>query len=378
MTTATLSRPRARAAYPDEATFLADVERELLRELTTSGGHKPRLDDIARPLVTARTAKRARARLAYLLGKAFVAPVRVAVDIAVAVELVHAASLLHDDVLDGATSRRGLPSANHLNGDVLAVLAGDLVLTAALKRLIWLGPDAIESAIDVIAEMSRAVAHEVAARGLTPMPVGDWRDMAEGKTGALFGVVARLLGGAVGASDDGRRYDRALRRLGVAFQVADDIGDFDEDAGETPFQDLQSGNPSVVTSLAFERSVALRDKLVSLSVRGTPVGMDELPMLVALTRDSGALAQAGRIASSEIAAARELLLQELYEPASPRHTPLTVIMAWADRLTRVAVESSSGDTGASSWDEQASAGVVAIDADVQRSSSTSRTEEREP
>ncbi len=378
MTTATLIRTRAKAAYPDEATFLADVERELVRELTTAGGREERLEDIARPLVTARTAKRARARLAYLLGRAFVAPTRVALDVAVAVELVHAASLLHDDVLDGATSRRGLPSANHLHGDVLAVLAGDLVLTAALKRLIWLGPDAIESAIDVIAEMSRAVAHEVGSRSRSPMPVSEWRDMAEGKTGALFGVVARLIGGAVGASDDGRRYDGALRRLGVAFQVADDIGDFAEDAGETPFQDLRTGNPSVVTSLACERSAPLRERLASLSGREITSAEGALPELVSLVRESGAIALAARIAVSEVASARELLLQELYDPASPRHAPLVLIMAWAGRLTRVAVDSASGDTAAPSLAEQASVGVPASDVDAQGSSSAPGTEEHEP
>lgn len=363
MTTAALSTSRARAGYPDEATFLADVERELSRELTPAIGRRARLDDIARPLVTARSAKRARARLAYLLGKAFVAPTRVVLDVAVAVELVHAASLLHDDVLDGATSRRGLPSANHLHGDVLAVLAGDLVLTAALKRLIWLGPSAIEAAIDVIAEMSRAVAHEVASRGRSPMSLSEWRDMAEGKTGALFGVVARIIGGAVGASDDGQRYDRALRRLGVAFQVADDIGDFDEDAGETPWQDLQVGNPSAVLSLAVEHSDELRKTLASVWAPRATVADDELPALAELVRQSGAVLQAGRVASAEVAVARELLLKELYDPSSPRHAPLSLIMAWATRLTRVAVSSASGDIAPSSRAEEV-AKAVAADAET--------------
>jgi len=335
MTTVMLDKPRTRACYPDEASFLGEVERELGRELR-SAGRSDRLGDIARPLVTARNAKRARARLAYQLGKVFGAPMRVVLDVAVAVELVHAASLLHDDVLDGATSRRGLPSANHLHGDVLAVLAGDLVLTSALKRLIWLGPEAIEAAIDVIAEMSRAVASEVAGRGRSPMSLGEWRAMAEGKTGALFGVVARLIGAAVGASNDGERYERALRRLGVAFQVADDVGDFVEDTGETPFQDLQTGNPSVVVSLAVENSELLRECLAQSG--------SELPSLVALVRQSGAIALAGRLAAAEVTAARELLWQELCEPGSHRHAPLSLIMAWATRLCGVAAETGVGDS----------------------------------
>ena len=100
-----------------------------------------RLEEAARHLCLADGAKRTRPRLVQLFAKAVDAPADVAIDVAVSAELIHAASLLHDDVIDEGSQRRGQPTANRVWGNLPAVLAGDLILSRAIQRLLrWPSP----------------------------------------------------------------------------------------------------------------------------------------------------------------------------------------------------------------------------------------------
>lgn len=325
---ATTGAPQSLAPAP-LAIFRLDLERALARELTGVGV----LEDAARPLVLAAQSKRARPMVAHLVGRAVGARPERVLDVAVAVELVHAASLLHDDVVDGAAVRRGLPSANARVGASLAVLSGDLLLTAALARLRAHGPAAIDKAIAVVAEMTRAVAFELAARRRTDVALEDWRAMAEGKTGALFGCAAWLV--AAGAGDLGRaeRFDRALRHLGVAFQIADDVDDLAldpraADPGETPLLDLRDGNPSLPVLIAAHASDATRAALATAWSDGASPDASTLAALAERVVRGGALERSRAMHDQEIDAARALLAPEL-EAGVPE---LVAIFAWAESL----------------------------------------------
>lgn len=141
-----------------------------------------------------------------------------------AIELIHTASLLHDDVVDGADARRGRASANARFGNSAAVLAGDLVLARGLA-LLSSDAGAMNAALDVVARMSTAAVREIEVRG-QDVSVDEALRIALGKTGALFGLCGTLAG-------LGRPHADALRRageaFGVAFQIADDIDDVDTD-----------------------------------------------------------------------------------------------------------------------------------------------------
>jgi len=329
-------RPQPRDPQRSEAAFIAELERSLLTSLSDG-----ELDRVALPLVAAKSAKRARARLAFLLGTAFEAdPARV-LDIAVAVELVHAASLLHDDVLDEASSRRGLPTANHIHGEVVAVLAGDLVLTRAMTRVLSLGTDAIGSALDTIAEMSRAVAYEAQARGRV-LTMADWSAMAEGKTGALFGVVARLVGVAARSPRELAAYERALRLLGVAFQATDDLTDFIA-SGETPLVDLRDGNPSLVITLACQADASLAEELHAAWGQ-RPLRESLLPLSRRVLA-TGATAEVERFILATIECAKLELELELRHPV--RGAAAAKLLGWARGLVdqvRVARSGPLGDS----------------------------------
>jgi heptaprenyl diphosphate synthase len=298
------SRGRPRRTGPQLAERVAV---ELRTTLASAGA----LGEVAAPMVLSPNAKRARARVVELVGRSAEARVSDVVDIAVAVELIHAASLLHDDVIDEASERRGLPTANAVWGPKLAILAGDLLLALALARLRPLGPSAVDRATDVVAEMARGVAQEFMARGRLELGLGAWREMAEAKTGALFGLGARLVVEKTRFASDARAFDAALRRLGVAFQIADDAADYVRNDLETPFQDLRDGVPNFVALVAVEREPGLRTEMARLVEAAKPAKTDngELEALGSKVLATGAVDVAIAEVWRELEAARFELAQ---------------------------------------------------------------------
>lgn len=309
----------ANETQAEVARFSARLDEALAAAL----GEGDPLSEAARPLVLARAAKRARARVALWVGEALGAPADVVLDAAVAVELIHAASLLHDDVVDGATVRRGMPSANARFGASVAVLSGDLLLTAAIARLQPHGPEATARALEVVAEMTRAVGVELAARRRVDFSLDDWRCMAEGKTGALFGLAAWLVARAAGDELRARACDGALRHLGVAFQIADDLGDLVPAGGETPYQDLRDGNPSFPVLVAARRSAAVRAALEA-AWHGPDAGDWRALAVAVLATEAPVIA--GAAVHDELLAARRLLGEDAARPG------IAAILRWAETL----------------------------------------------
>jgi len=226
------------------------------------------------------------------------------VEAAAAVELIHAASLLHDDVVDGARERRGLPTAHVVWGPQLAVLAGDLCLTLAMRRLASLGPVAVDRAVNVVDTMTRGVADELLGRRDLSISVADWRRLADAKTGVLFGFAAWLAYHARGLDAAAETADVALRHFGVAFQAADDASDFDLATGETPLQDLVDGVPNLVVLSASRRTPALAADLRAAWAAPERTDWGGLAKTLVAT---GALADAHALIAEERRAGQALL-----------------------------------------------------------------------
>ncbi len=258
-------------------------------------GTEDRLERAARRLLLANDAKRARALVCLALAEAWRVDNDVAVELAAVIELVHGASLLHDDVVDVSDRRRGAPTVNHVEGNAFAVLCGDLVLARALALLPRLhdGGTMVADALDVVARMTAAAVIEIDARGRLPEPERGlplWHEMAAGKTGALFGLCATLVGRA-GDVDDAERSDacRRLERFGVAFQIVDDLKDLTgADVGKPRGQDVREralNHPllvAVVVDDAFAADVASRWQ------RPGPVADDVVVALCDRAMDLGA------------------------------------------------------------------------------------------
>lgn len=206
--------------------------------------------------------KRARPMLVRLFGDAVGVPAEPLVECGVAAEMIHSASLLHDDVVDAGMFRRGRPTVNARWGNIVAVMSGDLILSSTLLRLVKLDARLAESALAVVAEMTRAAIAEVEARGVMDLSMAQLLYIAEGKTGSLFGWCGQAAALLANNPEAVQRFDGFGRHLGVAFQIADDIRDIlGTDVGKPQYADLHSRTPSMPMLLALAKEESLRRKL---------------------------------------------------------------------------------------------------------------------
>jgi octaprenyl-diphosphate synthase len=204
--------------------------------------------------------------LASKLGRGFGSAAR---DLAVAVELIHSATLLHDDVIDLGERRRGGPAPRLVYGDAISVLAGDWLLIAALKRIRKVGlPGLLERALGAIEEMVVAESVQLENRGRLDLDRVDYLRVVDGKTAALFRWA--MFGGARAgglSSEVGRCLERYGTHLGTGFQLVDDVLDFTGNSaatGKLLFADLREGKMTYPLILALERSEALRSQIEAI------------------------------------------------------------------------------------------------------------------
>ena len=249
-----------KAAQAELAEFLADVEKVLDAVLPHARGDT--LMGAARHLCMGGGGKRARPMLVRLFGDAAGAPYEHLVEVGVAAELIHSASLLHDDVVDAGMFRRGRPTVNARWGNIVAVMSGDLVLSTALSRLKRMDPRVTHEAIATVVDMTRSAIVEVESRGDLALPPDRLRFIHEGKTGSLFGWCGTAAALLAGNDDAAQRFSVFGRRLGIAFQIADDIRDLTgTDPGKPQYADIQARNISLPILIAAQKDDELRRKL---------------------------------------------------------------------------------------------------------------------
>jgi octaprenyl-diphosphate synthase len=267
--------------------------------------------------------------LASRFGDGFTARAR---GLAVAVELVHSATLLHDDVVDVADRRRGAPSACVVYGNAASIFAGDWLLVAALRRIAAAGIDGLlDAMLAVIDEMIAAESRQLERRRRVTGGRTDYFAIVEGKTAALFRWAMIAGARAAGLTEHG---ERALERfglhLGVAFQAVDDELDFTTGGGtgKDPLVDLREGKITFPMVVALERDATLRDRLEAL-LASEPCNADELAAVAAAIRATGALAATRRLAEDHVH--RALATLEELPPGPARDALETVALASLER-----------------------------------------------
>jgi octaprenyl-diphosphate synthase len=241
------------------STDMTAVDRELTR--LAREGLSPATDSAAHLLEAG--GKRVRP-LTVLLSAACFGPVpECARDLAVVAELVHLATLLHDDVVDDGMERRGRPTPRRIWGNAVSVLAGDLLLTHALEKTASCAPPSVLA--DLFATLRRLVDGEIVQlRGRTEVDVREdvYFRVVRDKTASLFAWAARA--GAAVAPHARPEAIGALgefgTRIGVAFQLVDDVLDYQGDpsaTGKTLLGDLAEGK----VTLPLVRTLAARPEL---------------------------------------------------------------------------------------------------------------------
>lgn len=226
---------------------------------------------------------------------------------AAATELLHNATLLHDDVVDGATERRGLPTVASLLGGSAAVLIGDYWLAKCLRLVLG----ARREADRVLRLFAQTIGHltegellqmQKAASADTTQP--DYMRIIYGKTASLFESAAMSAALSVGAPESVVRAmgDFALN-LGLAFQIKDDIFDYEEDAatiGKPVGIDLKEQKITQPLLSALEVADAATQTLIREKVRTIPDHPEYIPQITAFVKERGGVEKARTVMDSHV------------------------------------------------------------------------------
>jgi geranylgeranyl diphosphate synthase type I len=234
---------------------------------------------------------------------------------AVAVELVHDFTLLHDDVIDGDALRRHRPAAWSVFGTPAAVLAGDALLVAAMRAVCDAprghAAAAVKELVTTLLEVVEGQSRDVAFEKARDVSVGEYLAMAEGKTGSLMGCACALGGLLAGA--DGERVSGLRefgRRLGVSFQCTDDLlGIWGRSArsGKPVGADLAARKKSLPVVAALQGTDSAAERLRDLYDADRPLCEEELELVRELIEKAGGRQAAEEEARRQLQAALRAL-----------------------------------------------------------------------
>ena len=212
---------------------------------------------------------------------------------AASVELLHNASLIHDDVVDETKMRRNTPTINGIWDNHIAVLVGDFFVSSSLQLAMKTGDIRI---IDAIARLGRLLSigelDQIYCARFHTLTEPAYMQTIERKTASLFMACVEMGGYAVGASDaDIRDISEFARLLGLCFQIKDDIFDYFEDKniGKPTGNDLREGKITLPLLHVLETDASpLRDEMLSLS-RQEELSADEINRLISYARENGGI-----------------------------------------------------------------------------------------
>jgi geranylgeranyl diphosphate synthase type II len=252
------------------------IERFLARALrSASEGGPPRLAAAVRHAVFPGGA-RIRPRLCLAVARACGAEYAPAAMVSAgAIEMLHCASLAHDDLpcFDDAATRRGRPSVHRAYGEDLAVLAGDALIVLAFQTLarVACAPERLAALTLTVAQSVGVPSGIVAGQAWECESQIDLVHYHRAKTGALF--AAATVAGAASAGVDAEPWRMVGEKLGEAYQVADDIRDAasdEEEIGKPVGRDLALGRPSAVIELGLDGALFRLHELVRGAIDAMP------------------------------------------------------------------------------------------------------------
>jgi octaprenyl-diphosphate synthase len=268
------------------------------------------IDQIAGYIVGA-GGKRIRPRLVLLFAQALGFRGQEQYELAATVEFIHTATLLHDDVVDESSLRRGRATANAMFGNAASVLVGDFLYSRAFQMMVGVNRMRV---LDVLADATNVIAEGEVLQLMNmhdpDLAVEDYLRVIRYKTAKLFEASARL--GAVLAGADAALEEACAqygRSLGTAFQLVDDLLDYEgnsQDLGKNVGDDLREGKPTLPLLIAMERGSAADRQLIRHAIEHGEV--DKLADIITIVRHTGALAATRDAAEAEADKARDALL----------------------------------------------------------------------
>lgn len=300
-----LSAP-ASAALDPMADDLHEVDNVIRRRLSSDVAL---INQISHYIVSA-GGKRIRPRLVLLFSQAlgFLGAERF--ELAATVEFIHTATLLHDDVVDESSLRRGRQTANALFGNAASVLVGDFLYSRAFQMMVSVNRMRV---LEVLADATNVIAEGEVLQLMNmhdpDLSVDDYLRVIRYKTAKLFEASARL--GAVLADAPPQMEEACAdygRSLGTAFQLVDDLLDYEGDTqalGKNVGDDLREGKPTLPLLVAMARSTDEEKMLIRHAIEhGENQRLDEI---LAIVRRTGALQATREAARAQADKARQVL-----------------------------------------------------------------------
>jgi octaprenyl-diphosphate synthase len=276
--------------------------------------------------------KRIRPMLVLLFANALGFAGRARYELAATVEFIHTATLLHDDVVDESSLRRGKATANALFGNAASVLVGDFLYSRAFQMMVSINQMRV---LEVLAEATNVIAEGEVLQLMNmhdaDLTVEKYLKVIRFKTAKLFEASARLGAILAGASPDIEESCASYgRALGTAFQLVDDLLDYEgstSELGKNVGDDLREGKPTFPLLLAMARSNENEKNLIRQAI--TQGETTRLPEILEIIRQTGALDATREAARAEIDKAR--LSLEILAPSVHKQTLLDICARAVDR-----------------------------------------------
>lgn len=240
-----------------------------------------------------RSGKRMRPMLILLCAKAVGEVSDVTLHAAVGLELLHTASLVHDDVVDESAERRGQASVNNLYGNKVAVLVGDYILSTALLHISYTHKEVI---VRYLAELGRTLSNGEILQ-LSNIHSKDFSEetyyqVIKQKTAALFEACAAIGTSSAGADDETVENAKSFgRNLGIIFQIRDDIFDYYDQSkiGKPTGNDMAEGKLTLPVIYALNSTNDAEMIALAHKVKDGIVTKEEISRLVAFTKANGGI-----------------------------------------------------------------------------------------
>ena len=215
--------------------------------------------------------------------------------LAAAVEFIHTATLLHDDVVDGSGMRRGKRTANLIWGNPASVLVGDFLFSRAFELMV---EDGSLKVLRILSHASAVIAEGEVDQLTAQRQIGTDEDkylrIISAKTAALFAAACRIAPVVAEAGEDAElALESYGRNLGIAFQLVDDAIDYTSDLatmGKGLGDDFRDGKMTLPVILAYARGSEQDRTFWRAAIGGDRVADDDLAHAIALMQSTGALA----------------------------------------------------------------------------------------
>ena len=262
--------------------------------------------------------KLVRPTLVFLSAKLFGSVNQRVYDVALALELLHTASLVHDDVVDESDRRRGQASVNALMTNQIAVLVGDFLLSRALHHAALTGDTKV---VDVVANLGQTLADgellQLANLDEEKLDEASYYMVVRKKTSSLFAVAAQLgVLASGGSEEEAERMRRFGHLVGTCFQLRDDIFDYDTktDVGKPAGNDMKEGKLTLPVIHVINKTKDEEMLSKALKVRRGEATQEEIDDLVAFTIDNEGIEYA-YWAMNEFRMMADGLIDESRDPA---------------------------------------------------------------